>query len=66
MKASQVVLVVKNLPASAGDKRLRSIGGSGRSYGEVHGFPSHYSGLENSMDRGTWQATVYRVAQNQT
>ena len=22
--------------------------------------------LENPMDRGTWQATVYRVAKNQT
>ena len=66
MRASQVALVVKNPPASAGDKRLRSIGGSGRSFGEGHGFPPNYSGLENSMDRGAWQAAVYRVAQKQT
>ena len=27
---------------------------------------SSYSGLENPMDRGAWQATVHGVAQSQT
>ena len=30
----------------------------GRSPGEGKGYPLWYSGLENSMDRGAWQATV--------
>ena len=34
--------------------------------GEGHGNPLQYSCLENSMDRGAWQATVHRVAQSQT
>ena len=66
-EASQVALVVKNPPASAGDRRdvgLRP--GSGGSPGEGHGIPLQYSCLENPMDRGAWQATVYRVAKSQT
>ena len=40
MQASQVVLVVKNLPADAGDIRdMGSIPGSGRSVGGGHGNP---------------------------
>ena len=35
---------------------------SGRSPGEGNGNPLQYSCLENSMDRGAWQATVPRVA----
>jgi len=39
-RASQAVLVVKNLPASAGDTRdVVSIPGSGRSPGEENGNP---------------------------
>ena len=57
---SQVVLVVKNLPANAGD--LGSIPGSGRFPGEMNGNPLQYSCLENPMDRGVWQATVHGVA----
>ena len=53
----QVALVVKKLPASAGDTRdTRSIPGSGRSPGGVHGNPLQYSCLENPTDRGDWQA----------
>ena len=26
--------------------------------GEENGYPRQYSGLENSMDRGAWQAAV--------
>ena len=35
---------------------------SGRSPGEAIGYPLQYSGLENSTDRRTWQATVHGVA----
>ena len=65
--ASQVELVVNNLPANAGDGGdMGSIPGSGRSLGEGHGNPLQYSCLENPIDRGAWRATVYRAAQNQT
>ena len=54
---SQVVLMVKNPPANAGDLRdMGSIPGSGRSPGGGHGNPLKYSSLENPMDRGAWQA----------
>ena len=59
-RASQVALVVKNLPANAGD--TDSISGSERSPGERNGNPFQYSCLENPMDRGAWWATVHRVA----
>ena len=60
----QVVLVVKNLPASVGDVRdVSSIPGSGRSPGEGNGHPLQYSCLENPMDRGAWQPIVYSVAE---
>ena len=54
-RASQVVPVVKNLPANAGD--LRAVGlipGLGRFPGEANGSPLQYSCLENPMDRGPW------------
>ena len=56
--ASQVVLMVNNSPATAGDIRdTCSIPGLGRSPGERKGNPLHYSCLETPMDRGAWQAT---------
>ena len=45
---------------------LRLIPGLGRSPGEGNGNPLQYSCLENSMDRGAWQATVHGVAKSQT
>ena len=48
---------------SAGD--LGSILGSGRSPGEGNGCPLQYSCLENSMDRGSWWATVHGVTKIQ-
>ena len=61
--ASQMALVVKNLPANAGDVRdASSIPGSGRG----HSNSLQYSCLENSMDRGAWKATVHGVAKSQT
>ena len=43
-----------------------SIPGPGRSPGEVNGYPLQYSCLENSMDRGAWQATVHGVTKSWT
>ena len=45
--------------SSVGDLGL--IPGLGRSPGEENSYPLQYCGLENSMDRGAWQATVHRV-----
>ena len=61
---SQVALVVKNLPANAGD--VGSIPGSGRSPGERNGNPVQYSCLENPMDSRAWGATAYGAAQSRT
>ena len=38
----------------------------GKIPGEGKGYPLQYSGLENSMDKGTWQATVHGVAKSRT
>ena len=62
---SQVVLVVKNLPANAGDIRdVVSTPGLGRYPGGGNGNPLQYSRLENPMDRGAWQAAVHRVTRS--
>ena len=64
---SQVVLVVKNPPANAGDLRdVGSIPGLGRSPGGRHGNQLRYFYLENPLDRGAWRATVHGVAKSQT
>ena len=48
--ASQVTLVVKNLPANAGDvSDAGSTPGSGRFPGGGHGNPLQYSCLENPI-----------------
>ena len=66
-RAFQVVLVVKNPLANAGDTRDAGlIPGSGRSPGGGHRNPLQYSCLENPMDRGAWRATVHRVTKSQT
>ena len=56
--------MVKNMPANAED--AGSISGSGRSPGVENGNPLKYSCLENSVDRGVWQATVHRVTKSRT
>ena len=43
-----------------------SIPGLGRSPGEGNSYPVQYSCLENSMDRGAWQATVHGVTKSHT
>ena len=66
--ASKVVLVVKNLPANAGDARdVGSIPKLGKSPGLGNGNPLQYSCLENPMDGGGWWATmVHGVPKSQT
>ena len=64
---AEVALVVKNLPANAGDIRDPGfIPGLGKSPGEENDHPLQYSCLENSMDRGAWTATVHSVAKSWT
>ena len=59
--------MVKNPPANAGNTRdLSLISGPERYPGVGNGNPLQYSCLENSMDRGAWQATVHGVAKSQT
>ena len=45
---------------------VSSIPGSGRSPGGGHNYPLQYSYLENSINRGAWQATVHGVAKSWT
>ena len=66
-RASQVVLVVKNPPADAGDTRDAGlIPRSGRSPGGGNGNPLQYSCLETPMDRGASWATIHKVARSLT
>ena len=62
-----MALLVKNLPANAGDIRdMDLIPGSERFPGEGNGNPLQYSCMENSMDRGAWWATVHGEAKSRT
>ena len=64
-RAPQVVTVVKNLPANAGDARdVGLIRGSGRFPGEGNGNPLWYSCLGHFMDRGAWWATIQEVTKD--
>ena len=56
--------MAKNMPAM--QVGPGSIPGLGRSPEEGDGNPLQYAYLENSMDRGAWQATVRRVAKGPT
>ena len=59
-KEGEVVLLIKNLPANAGDIRdVGSIPGLGRSPLVRKSNPLQYSCLENPMDGGAWWATVH-------
>ena len=58
--ASQIVLLIKKLPANAGDSRdVSSIPGLERCPGVGNSNPLQYSWLGNPMARGAWQATVH-------
>ena len=62
-----MALVVKESACNAGDIRdSGSIAGQGRFPTGGHGNPLQHSCLENLVDRGVWQAPVYRVAKSQT
>ena len=67
-RASQVVLVVKNLSANAEDimRCVLDPFPLGRPPGEGHGKPVQYSCLQNPMDIEARWATVYRVTKSQT
>ena len=54
----------KESTCNAGDPGLNA--GSGRSSGEENGYPLQYSHLENSMDRGAWQAIIHGVTRSWT
>ena len=67
LQTSQVVLVVKNPPANAGDARdAGSIPGLGRSSRVGNGNSLQYSCLENPMDGGAWWAAPHGAAESQT
>ena len=55
-------LADKESACNSGD--LGSIPGLGRSPGEGNGYPLQFSGLENSMDKGAWQATVRGITKS--
>ena len=59
-------LVIKNLPANAGDTEdVGSIPGLGRYPGGENGNPLQYFCWDYHMDRGAWQATAHGVAKSQ-
>ena len=65
--ASQLALVVKNPAVNSGGIRdMGLISGLGRCPRGGHDNPLQHSCLDNSMDRGAWWATVYRVPKSQT
>ena len=60
----EIVSISQKIPGASDGKEsacsegdLGSLPGSQRSSGERNGYPLQYSCLENSMDRGAWQAT---------
>ena len=59
-----VVQKIKKSACNAGNPGW--ISGSGRSPEEGNGYPLQYSCLENTIDRGAWQATFHRVIRSQT
>ena len=54
----------KESASNSGD--LDSISGLGKSPGEGNSYPLQFSGLENSTDKGAWQATVHGITKSQT
>ena len=58
--------MVKHPPGNVGDINSGSVLGSGRYPGGGHDNPLQYSCLENSMDKGAWEATIQGVTKSQT
>ena len=56
--------MVTNLPVVQ-ETQVQSLGGEDLT-GEGNGNPLQYSCLENSMNRGAWQATVHGVTKSWT
>ena len=68
-KISQVLLVVKNLPANTGDARDSGVTPEVRKIPwrrKWHPTPVFLTGVKNPMDRGVWQATVHGVTKSRT
>ena len=63
-RASLVAQMVMKSACNAREPGL--VPGSGRSPGEGNGYPLQYSCLENSMDKGAWQAIIYGFTETQT
>ena len=68
MRIMLILLHVEGFPGGSDGKESacsagnpNSIPGSGRFPGEGNAYPLQNSYLENSMDRGPWQSTVYGV-----
>ena len=65
MRLSGISLVVQMVRKSA--YNAGSVGSwVGKSPKERNGYPFQYHCLENSMDKGAWQATVRGVPNSQT
>ena len=64
--ASQVALVVKNLPTNSGDVRDGFDPWIGKIPWRREWQPIAYSCMENPKDRGAWRATVQEVTKSQT
>ena len=63
----RLILVVKNLPASAGDARgMASIPGQEGPLEEGMAIHSSVLAWRIPMDKGAWQATVHGVTKSQT
>ena len=64
--ASQVALVVKNLPANAGDMRPGFDPWVRKAPWRREWQPTPVFLPENPMDRGAWEASVHRVTKSLT
>ena len=64
LPSSLVAQLVKNLPTMQ-ESWVRSLGWEDP-LENGKATPLQYSGLENSIDRGTWEAIVHGVAKSQT
>ena len=58
--------ILLSLNCTCNTRDLGWIPGLRRSPREGNGNPPQYSCLENSVDRGAWQATIHRVVKSQT